>query len=70
MLLSVSTFKWYQYGFTRLRALFTYIRLTILPVGQSLDQDYPTSHTITEHGAPTLPAVAGRAGRDHRNLAA
>ncbi len=48
---SVSTFKWYQYAFTEARALFTYIRLTILPVGQSLDQDYPTSHTITEHGA-------------------
>ena len=48
---SVATFKWYQYGFTEARALFTYIRLSILPLGQSLDQDYPTSHTITEHGA-------------------
>jgi tetratricopeptide (TPR) repeat protein len=48
---SVSTFKWYQYAFTEARALFTYIQLAILPVGQSLDQDYPTSHTILEHGA-------------------
>ena len=27
------------------------IGLALLPLGQSLDQDYPTSHTITEHGA-------------------
>jgi protein O-mannosyl-transferase len=48
---SVVTFKWYQYGFTQARAIFTYIRLVVFPVGQSLDQDYPTSHTIMEHGA-------------------
>jgi tetratricopeptide (TPR) repeat protein len=48
---SVTTFKWYQYAFTEVRALFTYVRLSVLPFGQSLDQDYPTSHTITEHGA-------------------
>ncbi len=48
---SVSTFKWYQYGFTEARALFTYFRLSLMPFGQSVDQDYPTSHTITEHGA-------------------
>jgi Tfp pilus assembly protein PilF len=48
---SVSTFKWYQYAFTEARAHFTYLRLAVLPVGQSLDQDYPASYTITEHGA-------------------
>ena len=48
---SVATFKWYQYAFTEARAIFTYIRLAIFPVGQSLDQDYPASHTITEHAA-------------------
>jgi len=48
---SVATFKWYQYAFTEARALFTYIRMAILPFGQSLDHDYATSHTLTEHGA-------------------
>ncbi len=48
---SVVTFKWYQYAFTEARAIFTYVRLVVFPVGQSVDQDYPTSHTILEHGA-------------------
>jgi tetratricopeptide (TPR) repeat protein len=48
---SVPTFKWYQYLFTEARVLFTYIRLAIFPVGQSLDHDYATSHNIMEHGA-------------------
>jgi hypothetical protein len=48
---SVATFKWYQYGYTEARAIFTYIRLAVFPLGQSLDQDYATSHTIMEHGA-------------------
>jgi hypothetical protein len=47
----VVTFKWYQYAFTEARALFTYMRMAVLPVGQSIDQDYPTSHTVMEHGA-------------------
>jgi Tfp pilus assembly protein PilF len=48
---SVVTFKWYQYAFTEARAIFSYIRLAVLPYGQSLDQDYPTSHTIFEYCA-------------------
>jgi protein O-mannosyl-transferase len=48
---SLVTYKWYQYAFTEARALFAYIGLTILPVGQSIDQDYAPSHTILEHGA-------------------
>jgi hypothetical protein len=48
---SVATFKWYQYAFTEARALFTYIRLAVFPVGQSLDHDYAPSNTIMEHGA-------------------
>lgn len=48
---SVATFKWYQYGFTEARAIFTYIRMAIFPSGQSLDHDFATSHTILEHGA-------------------
>ena len=48
---SVATFKWYQYAFTEARAIFTYLRLAILPVGQMLDHDFPTSRTILQHGA-------------------
>lgn len=48
---SVATFRWYQYAFTEARAMFTYVQLALLPVGQSIDQDYPTSHTVMEHGA-------------------
>lgn len=48
---SAVTFQWYQYAFTEARALLTYIRMTLLPLGQSVDQDYPASHTLTEHGA-------------------
>jgi len=48
---SAVTFKWYQYAFTEARALLTYMRMTVVPLGQSVDQDYPASHTISEHGA-------------------
>jgi len=48
---SVDNFKWYQYGFTEARAIFTYVRLAVLPIGQALDHDFPSSYTITEHGA-------------------
>lgn len=48
---SLASYKWYQYGFTEARALFSYIGLTLFPIGQSIDQDYAPSHTILEHGA-------------------
>jgi tetratricopeptide (TPR) repeat protein len=48
---SLTTYKWYQYAFTEARTMFSYIGLTIFPVGLSIDQDYPPSHTILEHGA-------------------
>ncbi|HKE21009.1 MAG TPA: tetratricopeptide repeat protein [Bryobacteraceae bacterium] len=48
---SLVTYKWYQYAFTEARALFSYVGLTIFPLGQSIDQDYPPSHTILDHGA-------------------
>lgn len=48
---SLVTYKWYQYAFTEARALFSYVRLSVFPLGQSIDQDYPPSHTILEHGA-------------------
>jgi hypothetical protein len=48
---SGATFKWYQYAFTEARAIFSYVRLALFPIGQSLDHDFATSHTIFERGA-------------------
>jgi hypothetical protein len=48
---AVTNFTWYQYGFTEARAIFTYVRLAVLPVGQALDHDFPASLAITQHGA-------------------
>ena len=48
---SLRSYNWYQYGFTEARALFSYVALAIFPIGQSIDQDYPPSHTLVEHGA-------------------
>jgi len=42
---------WYQYFFTQCRAIWFYMLLFVLPVGQNLDYDFPISHTIFEHGA-------------------
>jgi protein O-mannosyl-transferase len=43
--------NWLQYFFTEARAIFTYIRLAIVPAGLSIDHDFPVSHTVFEHGA-------------------
>jgi protein O-mannosyl-transferase len=48
---SVAKYTWYQYAFTEARAIFAYIRLAVAPIGQALDHDFATSHTITQHGA-------------------
>jgi tetratricopeptide (TPR) repeat protein len=48
---SFSNITWYQYGFTQARAIFTYLRLAVLPVGQSIDHDYPISQSILQYGA-------------------
>jgi hypothetical protein len=48
---TIRDFTWYQYAFTQARAFFTYLRLAAIPVGQSIDHDYPISHTVLEHGA-------------------
>ena len=48
---SVSTARWYQYAFTETRAILTYIGMALFPFGQSLDHDFPVSHTLLEHGA-------------------
>jgi tetratricopeptide (TPR) repeat protein len=48
---SIREFTWYQYSFTQARAIFAYIRLALLPVGQSVDHDFPISYTILQYGA-------------------
>jgi len=48
---SLRTFTWYEYAFTEARAIFVYIRMALVPVGQSIDHDFATSHTVLEHGA-------------------
>ena len=42
---------WYEYLFTECRALFVYLRLMVLPYGQTIDYDFPVSRTIFAHGA-------------------
>jgi tetratricopeptide (TPR) repeat protein len=44
-------FTWYQYGFTQARAVFAYLRLALLPVGQSVDHDFAISFTVLQNGA-------------------
>ena len=48
---SVREFTWYQYGFTQLRALFVYARMAVLPVGLSVDHDFPISYSIFQHAS-------------------
>jgi len=45
------------YFLTECRAVFTYLRLFVLPVSQGIDYDYPVSRTLLEHGA--FAALAG-----------
>jgi Tfp pilus assembly protein PilF len=48
---AIREFKWYEYAFTEARAIFAYIRLSVLPVGLSVDHDFAKSNTILQHGA-------------------
>jgi len=48
---SFKDFTWYQYAFTQARAIFVYIRLAVIPLGQSVDHDFPVSRTVTDYGA-------------------
>ena len=41
----------WDYLLTEFRAIFVYLRLFLLPYGQSVDYDFPVSHTLLEHGA-------------------
>jgi len=48
---TIREFTWYQYLFTQVRAILTYLRMAVLPFGQSIDHDFPISRTMFEHGA-------------------
>ena len=47
---SFKGFTWYQYALTEARAIFAYIRLAVIPLGQSVDHDFPVSRTLTDYG--------------------
>jgi Tfp pilus assembly protein PilF len=47
----VKEFTWYQYFFTECRAIWDYLWMFLLPIGQNLDADFPISRSITDHGA-------------------
>jgi tetratricopeptide (TPR) repeat protein len=42
---------WYRYFFTQCSVFFDYIRLFLLPYGQTIDYDRPISQTLLDHGA-------------------
>lgn len=48
---SLGLFTWYQYFFTECRAVWDYLRLFLLPLGQNLDVDFPISRTLLDRGA-------------------
>lgn len=55
--------NWYEYLFTQWRSLWVYLRLFLLPVGQTIDHDFPLSRSLFAHGswAALLALVAGLA---------
>jgi tetratricopeptide (TPR) repeat protein len=64
---------WYQYLFTQFRALWTYLRIFVLPYGLNADYDFPFSNTILDHGAIlgligllVVTAAAWRYRREYR----
>jgi tetratricopeptide (TPR) repeat protein len=54
---SMKGITWYQYALTETRALFAYIRLAVIPLGQSVDHDFPVSHSVNDHGAVVFLAL-------------
>jgi Flp pilus assembly protein TadD len=48
---NVADFTWQQYFFTQWRAFFVYLRLFLLPLGQTLDYDFPISRSPLDQGA-------------------
>ncbi|MGH9614498.1 MAG: hypothetical protein ACRD4P_15610, partial [Bryobacteraceae bacterium] len=43
--------SWWQYFFTECRAIFVYVRMFVLPYGQTVDHDFPISRTPWQYGA-------------------
>jgi len=54
---SIKGLTWYQYALTETRAIFAYFRLAVFPLGQSVDHDFPVSHSIADHGAGLFLAL-------------
>ena len=48
---TVREFTWCDYFFTQCRVVWTYLRLFLLPYGQTIDYDLPVSRGLLEHGA-------------------
>jgi Tfp pilus assembly protein PilF len=42
---------WYQYLFTQFRVFFVYLRLFFLPAAQTVDYDFPISHSLLDQGS-------------------
>ncbi len=42
---------WYEYFFTQCRAIWAYLRLFLLPIGQNVDHDFAISRSVLDHGA-------------------
>ena len=52
-----------EYFFTQCRAVWLYVRLLLLPVGQNLDPDFAISRGLFDHGAALgFAAIAAAAG--------
>ena len=47
----VKEFTWYQYFFTECRAIFRYLFMFVLPVGQNIDEDLSISRGLLDHSA-------------------
>jgi Tfp pilus assembly protein PilF len=47
----VKEFTWYQYFFTECRAIWDYLWMFLLPIGQNLDAEFPISRSFTDDGA-------------------
>ncbi|MEZ5398591.1 MAG: tetratricopeptide repeat protein [Bryobacteraceae bacterium] len=40
--------RWYQYFLTQCRVIWRYLRLTVLPIGQNLDPNFPLSASLAD----------------------
>ena len=47
----IKDLPWYQYLYTQGRAIWVYLRMFVLPVGQNIDWDFPISRSPLQFGA-------------------